>query len=242
MIRSSAGIGFARCAYRNARRMEELLPIVNAKREEEQRVFDEMDKEPDPEYEAEVARRKAAGNDRPLIKARLRIPGPEENEMVECAATVVVMAHMAIEAYIYDFAGRELGDDAAEELDKLSPVGRWLFVPRLVGDHEFKKGDEPYNRLKRLTFVRNKFAHPKSKEVKDVRGDKGTDINPVDEARAALRTLQALCAEAERFDESGIPESMLSDFEGGLVIGKELRATLDKRMADAKDNDGADKA
>lgn len=242
MIRSSIGIGFARCAYQNARRMEELLAVVNAKREEEKQLWDEMDKEPDPEYEAEVVRRKAAGDDRPLIKARLRIPEPEENELLECAATVVVMAHMAIEAYIYDFAATALGDDAADELDKLSPVGKWLFVPRLVSGHEFKKGAEPFNRLKRLTFVRNKFAHPKSKEVADPLADKGSDINPVDEARAALRTLQALRTEAERFDESGIPESMLSDFEGGLVIGKELRATLEKRMAEAKDQAGKEDA
>lgn len=238
MIRSSIGIGFARCAYRNARRMEELVPIVNAKREEEVRLWDEMDKEPEPEYEDEVARRKAAGDDLPVIKARLRIPEADENELLECAATVVVMAHMAIEAYIYDFAGRELGDGSAEELDKLSPVGRWLFVPRLVNAHNFTKGDEPYSRLKRLTSVRNKIAHPKTKDVADPFADKKSDINPVDEARAALRTLQVLREEAERFDESGFPEAMLSEFEGGLIIGKELRATLEKRMEEAKKQSG----
>jgi hypothetical protein len=84
--------------------------------------------------------------------------------------------------------------------------------------------------------VGNKFAPSKTKEVADPIADKGR--NHVDEARAALCALEALRTEAERFDESGIPEAMLSDFEGGLIIGKELRATLEKRMAEANAKKG----
>ena len=229
IMRVSHGTGFARCAYRNARRMEDLLPIVQGKKQQEAAAFAQLEAEPDLEYEAEVARRLAEGVAEPLERMSIRLLGPEEQELDDCATTVIVMAHMAVESYIYDFAGRELGDDAANELDKLSPVGKWLFVPSLVCGHAFEKGAGPFNQLKRLTVVRNKFAHPKSREVSAPEPKGG--INVVDEARAALRTLEALRIEAERFDDSGSPEIMLSDFQSGIVLSKETRERIEREAA-----------
>lgn len=211
--------------------MEELVPVAQEKREQEMAAFATLKEESDPEYEAEIARRLAEGITDPPQRISIRFPGPEERELEECATTVVVMAHMAVEAYIYDFAGRQLGDDAADELDKLSPVGKWIFIPNLVCGHALEKSAEPFGRLKRLTTMRNKFAHPKSSEVSepDLKGR----INVVDEARAALRTLEVLRVEAERFDDSGSPEVMLSDFHGGIVLGKETRERIERERAAA---------
>jgi hypothetical protein len=230
-MRVSLSSGFARCAYRNARRMEELIPVSEEKRDQEKAAFAKFEAESDAEYQAEAARRLAEGITEPLVRMSIRISGPEEQELEECATTVVVMAHMAIEAYIYDYAGRELGDDAADELDKLSPAGKWLFVPNLVCGHVFEKSAEPFSRLKRLTTVRNRFAHPKSRDASDLEPKGATNV--VDEARAALRTLEILRVEAERFDDSGLPEMMLSDFHGGIVLSKETRERIEREMAAA---------
>ncbi len=222
--------GFARCAYRNARRMKELLPIVTDAIEQERVSWEQYEAESDAAYEAELEERRAQGNTKPLHRMRMRFPGPEEHEMEECAATVIVMAHMAIEAYIYDFAGRELGDDAAKDLDSLSPVAKWLFIPRLTRGHEVDKSTEIFARLKQLTTLRNKFAHPKSREVADpVKASEGVDL--VKAAQDAISTLEVVRAHAEMFDDTGIPELMLSEHYASIVLSKKTRERIEREIA-----------
>lgn len=219
--------GFARCAHRNAVRMEELLPEVTA-------VIAQQRAAIEADFKTQIEAFQQQGKDPTgLTNLTIRIPTPVENEMEECAVSVIVMSHMAAEAYIYDFAARELGDDLASELEQLRPVGKWRVIPRLARGHMLKTDGAACGGLKALTALRNRFAHPKSKEVSDPEAPASvrTEIDTVRGAREALKTLKWLQTEAEQFDETGAPELLLSDLKTGLALSKKTRERIEAELA-----------
>lgn len=78
---------------------------------------------------------------------------------IEC----IVFSALSLEAQIYDFAARYFGDSyAAQHLDKLDLVSKWLVVPRLVTGKEIKKDGAAFGHLRELVRIRNSLVHYKS--------------------------------------------------------------------------------
>ena len=84
-------------------------------------------------------------------------------ETDKCVVTVIVFSAMALEAYIYDYAARNLSDDFAQTyLDKLDPVSKWVVIPKLVTGKEIPREHRWFELLKKIIKQRNGFIHHKS--------------------------------------------------------------------------------
>jgi hypothetical protein len=82
-------------------------------------------------------------------------------------ADVLLVA--AAEAYINAIAGHILGSGEAEQFDKLTPVGKWLFLPKLLKLRwQPNLARPPLQQFAALVARRNRVIHPKVFRVKGV--------------------------------------------------------------------------
>jgi hypothetical protein len=85
------------------------------------------------------------------------------NEINKCVVLVIVFSAIAVEAYIYDYAARNLSDTFAKNyLDKLDPISKWVIIPRLVTGKELPRDHRWFELLNKLFLQRNKIVHEKS--------------------------------------------------------------------------------
>ena len=78
----------------------------------------------------------------------------------------ICFSAMALEAFIYDYAARNLGDGyVSQYLDKLDLTSKWLVVPRLVTGSAIDPGCQAIYLLKDLVKTRNRLDHSKSKNA-----------------------------------------------------------------------------
>jgi hypothetical protein len=88
-----------------------------------------------------------------------------EAEIAKSALVVIVFSAMAIEAYIYDYAARHLGDAFVKDhLDKLDILSKWIIIPELITGKEVSRHQKWYLLLKNLIKTRNSVIHHKSSE------------------------------------------------------------------------------
>jgi len=88
-----------------------------------------------------------------------------ENELAEASLIVVVFSAMAIEAYIYDYAARHLGDTFVKDhLDKLDTLSKWIIIPDLITGREVPRHGNWRELLTKLIKVRNSIIHHKSSD------------------------------------------------------------------------------
>ncbi len=77
----------------------------------------------------------------------------------------IVFAGLCIEAAIYDYAARYLGDNYVKEyLEKMELLSKWIVLPKLIHGKEIRKGKVTYASLKQLIRDRNKLVHVKSEQ------------------------------------------------------------------------------
>lgn len=89
-----------------------------------------------------------------------------ENELANASLIVVVFSTMAIEAYIYDYAARHLGDKYVKDhLDKLDTLSKWIIIPKLVTGREISRNENWRGLLTKLLKARNSVVHYKSSEL-----------------------------------------------------------------------------
>jgi hypothetical protein len=108
------------------------------------------------------------------INEKLAKPGEEnverklvsmnlENEINKCVVLVIVFSAIAVEAYIYDYAARNLSDTFVKNyLDKLDPISKWVIIPQLVTGKELSRDHRWFELLNKLFLQRNKIVHEKS--------------------------------------------------------------------------------
>ena len=125
---------------------------------------------------------------------------------------VVVFASMAVEAFIYDFAARNLSDSFVRKyLDKLNVVSKWVVIPKLVTGKEFPTDNNSFRLLKELISLRNSYVHSKSKRANFDLLKRETTADDVYEyeknwddifksADDAYATLAALASEIKKLD------------------------------------------
>lgn len=86
-----------------------------------------------------------------------------EFETEKCVAIVIVFSALAVEAYIYDYAARNLSDAFVKNhLDKLDPISKWVIIPLLVTGSELPKDHRWFELINELFQQRNKIVHEKS--------------------------------------------------------------------------------
>jgi hypothetical protein len=204
-MRRSHFSGFARSAYRNLKRAEELWPVV-------QEDIAAFHKRVDEKLSAIRADPAAGGT------YKFHFLSPREQEMEECSAAAILMTHGAVEAYINDFAARELGERVKDELDKLSPTGKWRVIPQLAKGYIFDTSSEPFFLLKELTKARNHLAHPKSRPGDPTLPRQPDELDLLDAARKAVKALALLKNVAEEFDAGPIPNLALGNIPGFALL------------------------
>jgi hypothetical protein len=72
---------------------------------------------------------------------------------------------MAVEAYIYDYAARHLGDTFVKDhLDKLDTLSTWVIIPELITGKEMSRHGIWHELLTQLIKTRNSIIHHKSSD------------------------------------------------------------------------------
>jgi hypothetical protein len=99
-------------------------------------------------------------------------PGPDddptlwidqERRMTVVGIKTIVFAAMCVEAAAYDFSAIQFGDRyAAQYLDKLDLVSKWVVAPRLLSGKSLREHGPALNALRSLVRVRNRLVHSKS--------------------------------------------------------------------------------
>ncbi|MFZ5883582.1 MAG: hypothetical protein ACOYYI_07380 [Chloroflexota bacterium] len=88
-----------------------------------------------------------------------------EDELAETSLIVIIFSVMALEAYIYDYAARHLGDlYVKDHLDKLDTSSKWIVIPKLITGKEISRSGNWFSLLKKLVKARNSIIHYKSSE------------------------------------------------------------------------------
>ena len=73
---------------------------------------------------------------------------------------------MAVEAYIYDYAARHLGDNYVKDhLEKLDTLSKWVIIPELITGKEMPHREHWRVLLTKLIKTRNSIIHHKSSEL-----------------------------------------------------------------------------
>ena len=130
-----------------------------------------------------------------------------EAELDEAVLSTIVFSALTVEAYIYDYGARNLGDKFTKDyLDKLDVVSKWIVVPKLITGKQIPKDGQAYCLLKNLIKVRNNIVHNKSKDILNMSANQMFEeqqkIKKIvnDTAKQATKTLMELAKEIETID------------------------------------------
>jgi hypothetical protein len=130
-----------------------------------------------------------------------------EFKLDEYVLNTIIFSALSVEAYIYDYAARNLTDSFVKEhLDKLDIVSKWIIIPRLITGKTISKGEKAYCLLKNLISVRNSIVHNKSvnvsskNQIEVYENINKKEIKYLKTASDVLNTLDALAEKIEEFD------------------------------------------
>lgn len=126
---------------------------------------------------------------------------PIDAAIDEKAISAIVFAGMALEAYIYDYGARKVGEAMVEQhLDRMSLLDKWVTYPLIATGKPFPKDRQGYELLKKLVKSRNALVHARSKLiVLSELPDGFEDRNKQELVEAARAAIQAMEAVAEDF-------------------------------------------
>ena len=114
--------------------------------------------------ELEEKRIKIKGEDEAIIFEQ-KI-NPLQKDLAKSSLIVIVFSAMAVEAYIYDYASRHLGDAFVKDhLDKLDTASKWVLIPMLITGRELPRQQKWFELLKKLIKARNSIIHHKSSDT-----------------------------------------------------------------------------
>jgi len=88
------------------------------------------------------------------------------DELAKTSFILVIFTTIAVEAYIYDYAARHLGDIFVKNhLDKLDTLSKWVIIPELITGKVLSPQQDWQGKLKRLIKARNSITHYKSWDI-----------------------------------------------------------------------------
>lgn len=135
-----------------------------------------------------------------------------EDELAKTSFILTVFTAVAIEAYIYDYAARHLGDRYVKEhLDKLDTISKWIIIPELVTGRGLSQRQHWQAKLKNIIQARNSITHfkswdPSSLSAADVQEKVERSSNQVRQAAAqAIDLLRLLADKISEVDPEETP-------------------------------------
>jgi hypothetical protein len=124
------------------------------------------------------------------------------NQLFKHSCEVIIFAAATAEAYIYDYGARGISDSFMKKyVDKLDLLPKWVVVPQLVKGRPFPREGQGIELLGKLVTARNRLIHFKS-------GMDKVKLDPealAADAKEAIRALDALREDMERFDPDELP-------------------------------------
>lgn len=113
---------------------------------------------------------------------------------------VSILLVSSAEAYINDVAAHVLRGKEADHFDRLTPVGKWLFLPRVMKlDFRPELGTTPLQEFSEVVARRNALVHPKPKRqygilqlpkfIERMRLDPDTGNTALESVRQLIRQL-----------------------------------------------------
>ena len=127
-----------------------------------------------------------------LLQAR----GREEQESI----VAVIFGAVTAEALINHYASETLGKEYFEEyLDRLSPVSKWLVLPRLATEKAMSTKGQTFRRLQELFKRRNRLIHFKTPRRPPANAARKDTITRKEAARA-IQAVRSALREIRRID------------------------------------------
>jgi len=138
-------------------------------------------------YQDQTAEHQRLDNDKEGSEENLKQKEACYERIRSAAVIAVTFAGMAIEAFLYDYAATQLGDDyVRKHLDRLDPKSKFLVYPQLICGKQPDKNGPAYKSLSQLVKLRNDFVHFKSRPFPALDPRKAEAIH--DELDDRLRT------------------------------------------------------
>jgi len=127
-----------------------------------------------------------------------------KNAAIQRSAMVsVIFSSLTLEAFINNYAIERFSRNYFDNhLDKLSPVSKWILIPKLVTGNEINKDGQPYERLKNLFKHRDKLVHYKTKKKKISEMTEDGDWVTENHSADALLTVKSILNELSKVDTS----------------------------------------
>lgn len=89
-----------------------------------------------------------------------------KNQWLKAGTVVVVFSAMCLEALIFDYGCIHLSKNYIDKyLDNLTPVGKWVVIPRIITGEGIERGGEAFQLLQDLFRNRNRLVHSQSKQA-----------------------------------------------------------------------------
>lgn len=135
-------------------------------------------------------------------------------KLFKFVAITIVFSVMTIDAYIYDYAARNLSDTYVKKhIDRLDLISKWVVIPRLVTGKELPADGKWLSMLGNLIKQRNLIIHHKSSEwpvssqyTKDYLKKIGaSDELFLETARQSVHLFDLLSAEIVKLDPREFP-------------------------------------
>lgn len=127
-----------------------------------------------------------------------------KNAAIQRSAMVsVIFSSLALEAFINNYAIERFSRNYFDNhLDKLSPVSKWILIPKLVTGNEINKDGQPYERLKNLFKHRDKLVHYKTRKKKVSEMTEDDDWVTENHSTDAVLTVKSILNELSKVDTS----------------------------------------
>lgn len=127
-----------------------------------------------------------------------------KNAAIQRSAMVsVIFSALTLEAFINNYAIERFSRSYFDNhLDKLSPVSKWIVIPKLVTGNEIDTDGQPYERLKKLFKLRDKLVHYKTKKKKVSEMVEDEDWVTENHSVDALLAVESILAELSKIDSS----------------------------------------
>ena len=127
-----------------------------------------------------------------------------KNAAIQRSAMVsVIFSALTAEAFINNYAIERFSRSYFDNhLDKLSPVSKWIVIPKLVTGNEIDTDGQPYERLKKLFKLRDKLVHYKTKKKKVSEMVEDEDWVTENHSVDALLAVESILGELSKIDSS----------------------------------------
>lgn len=125
-----------------------------------------------------------------------------KNAAIQRSAMVsVIFSALTLEAFINNYAIERFSRNYFDNhLDKLSPVSKWIVIPKLVTGNEINSDGQPYEKLKNLFKHRDKLVHYKTRKKKVSEMTEDEDWVTENHSADALLTVKSILNELSKVD------------------------------------------